>query len=64
MQIILPTESYKAALIRSDLDTLEARRKKLTLKFSNLAKNHDKLKPLFRLNMKYHDMKPKNKQTF
>ena len=64
MKIILPTHSYKAALLRLDLDTLDARREKLTSKFSNLAKNHDKLKPLFRLNMKYHDMKTRNKRTF
>jgi hypothetical protein len=64
MKIILPTHSYKAALLRLDLDTLEARREKLTSKFLNLAKNHDKLKPLFRLNMKYHDMKTRNKRTF
>ena len=61
MKIILPTQSYKAALLRLDSDSLEARREKQTSKFSNLAKNHYKLKPLFRLHMKYHHMKTRNR---
>lgn len=64
MKIILPTQSYKTALLTLDLETLEERREKLTAKFSNFAKNHDKLKSLFRLNMKSHKMNTRNKQTF
>ena len=64
MKIILPTQSYKAALHTLDLETLEERRDKLTAKFANFAKNHDKLKSLFRLNMKSHKMNTRNKQTF
>ena len=64
MKIILPTQSYKTALQTLDLETLEERREKLTAKFSNFAKNHDKLKSVFRLNMKSHKMNTRNKQTF
>ena len=64
MKIILPTHSYKSALQKLDLETLEQRREKLTSRFSNLAKNHDKLKSLFRLNMKSHTMNTRNKRTF
>ena len=64
LKIILPTQSYKAALQTLDLETLECRREKLTAKFANFAKSHDKLKSLFRINMKSHKMNTRKKQTF
>ena len=57
LRIILPKLSYKAALSFLNLETLENRRNRLTLKFAKQAKEHEKLSHLFKKNNQTHQMK-------
>ena len=64
-KIILENYStYQNALKELNLETLEARRKYLTLKFAMKAKNHDKMKYLFPLNIKSHSMQTRKSEKY
>ena len=60
MWIILPNHTYKEALRELDLEDLQTRRTKLTLRFAKLHKTDGKLGSLFKHNKKVHTMKTKN----
>ena len=47
LKIILPTLTYKKALKKLNLETLENRREKIVLNFLKTAKEHLKLQDLF-----------------
>ena len=56
--------SYENALDKLNLDTLEKRRKMLTLRWPNKAKIHEKTKHLFQLNTKRHSMNSRNEEKY
>ena len=55
-------ESYKLALSKLDLDTLESRRKNLCLNFAQKCLKNPKLQQMFPLNIKEHSMNTRHKQ--
>ena len=58
-QIIIKEKfcGYQQGLAKLDLESLECRRENLCLNFANKCTKSDKLKHMFHLNPKYHDMK-------
>ena len=64
LKIILPTLTYKKALEKLNLDTLENRREKIVLNFLKTAKEHPKLQDLFTKNTKTHEMNTRNPQVY
>ena len=64
LKIILPNHKYKSALKFLNLEDLETRRKKITLKFAKNAKNHSKLAHLFIENIKVHEMKTRKSPRY
>ena len=54
---ILPNHTYKQALKKLEIDDLQTRRTKLTLRFAKLNKAEGKLSHLFTQNRKTHNMK-------
>ena len=64
LKIILPNTSYKEAMKKLNLDDLQTRRTKLTLRFAKLNKTEGKLSHLFKNNPKTHMMKTRHKDNF
>ena len=56
--------SYKDALKIANMSTLEVRREKMCLKFAKDCLKIDKLKQMFPLNTKDHDMDNRNTKKF
>ena len=56
--------SYKEAMKRLNLDDLQTRRTRLTLRFAKLNKTKGKLSPLFKSNPKTHMMKTRHEDNF
>ena len=57
-------ESYKLALSKLDLETLESRRKNLCLNFAQKCLKNPKLQQMFPLNIKEHSMNTRHKQKY
>ena len=64
LKIILPNMSYNQSLTHLNLETLEIRRKALTVRFAKNARNHPKLKHLFTPNSRIHTMQLRKQKTF
>ena len=66
LKIILKEKycGYQQGLAKLDLESLECRRENLCLNFANKCTKNDKLKHMFPLNPKYHDMKTRNKEKY
>ena len=66
LKIILKEKycGYQQGLANLDLESLECRRENLCLNFANKCTKNDKLKHMFPLNPKYHDMKTRNKEKY
>ena len=64
LKIIIPSMTCKQALTSLNLQTLEIRRKILTIRFAKIARNHPKLKHLFTLDNNIHTMQLRRKRTF
>ena len=57
-------ESYKLALAKLDLETLESRRKNLCLNFAKKCLKNPQLQLMFPLNIKKHSMNTRHKQKY
>ena len=64
LKIIIPSMSYKQALTHLNLQTLETRRKILTTRFAKIARNHPKLKHLFKIKNNIHTMQLRKKKIY
>ena len=57
-------DSYESALMSLNLDSLEDRRKVLTLKFAKAGIKHEKLNDLLQENVKNHEMKTRGNEKY
>ena len=64
LKIILPTKTYKEAMVLLSIEDLETRRHRITLKFAKNAKYHEKLSKLFKSNPKIHHMKTRKSKLY
>ena len=66
LKIILGSkyESYKKALVKLNIETLEERREYLCLKFAQKCTKNEKTKQMFPLNRKMYQMNTRNKEKY
>ena len=57
-------ESYKKALVKLNIETLEERREYLCLKFAQKCTKNEKTKQMFPLNRKMYQMNTRNKEKY